>query len=79
MLPEIKDWIEKNTHDSSRKINIYSTSRDSSKIVYDWRNKASNRNILYNLHYICTTMFDYKNCDPRIFRVPVLEKTFLEA
>ena len=37
MLPEIEKWIVENTHDSSKKINIYSTNRDSSKIVHDWK------------------------------------------
>lgn len=56
----IQEWIAKNTHDTSRRINMYSTSRNSAKVSSDWRNKRSNRHLgfehAYKVQQRCTEM-----------------------
>ena len=43
LTEDIQQWLKTNTHDTSRRINMYSTSRDSAKVASDWRNPRSNR------------------------------------
>jgi len=60
MIDEIRNWINQNTHDESRKIDIYSTKRDSSKIANDWRNGRSSRHLNYefveDVQKVCSDM-----------------------
>ena len=60
MIDEIRSWIQQNTHDESRKIDIYSTKRDSSKIANDWRNGRSSRHLNYefvqDVQKVCSDM-----------------------
>ena len=52
--------FQQNTHDESRKIDIYSTKRDSSKIANDWRNGRSSRHLNYefvqDVQKVCSDM-----------------------